>query len=130
MIDRDKIAKDIEMLKNKHGSFRAVAKVSKINKASLENYFDKITEPREKNILKLATATHKPISYYYKFAPSLQESPSTTDPSDQITLRDIVKLHEQIEMLGQEIGEIKLRLYDAAQTGDIHRLGAVGGKGR
>jgi hypothetical protein len=65
MIDRDKISKDIGILKNKYGSFRAAAKATRINKASLENYFDKITEPREKNILKLASAAHRDPDYYY-----------------------------------------------------------------
>lgn len=76
------------------------------------------------------------------------------DPSDQVTLRDILKLHEEIHRLASEIGELKTalqkttvdlgkeigdlktdlihkerRLQEAAETGDIHRLGVVGGKG-
>lgn len=49
--------------------------------------------------------------------------------TDQVTLRDILKLHEEIHKLATEIGEIKTRLIDASQTGDIKRLGVMGGKG-
>ena len=103
MIDRDKISQDIGMLRDKHGSFRAVAKVTGINKASLENYFDKTTEPREKNILKLASSMHKDPSSYYTGA---AEAPLPA-PSDTVTLRDIIKLHEEIHKLATEIGSIK-----------------------
>lgn len=61
--------------------------------------------------------------------PSAQHDPPAST-GDQVTLRDILKLYEAIEKIGAEIGSIKDRMLDAAQSGDIHRLGAVGGKGR
>jgi hypothetical protein len=55
MYDIDKISHDIDILVKKSGSWRAAVRASKINKASLENYFAKTTkEPREPNIKKLA----------------------------------------------------------------------------
>lgn len=47
----------------------------------------------------------------------------------EVTLRDVMKLQQSIIELGAEIGKIKDRMLDAAQTGDIKMLGIVGGKG-
>lgn len=103
MIDREKISQDIEFLKEKHGSFRAVAKVTGINKASLENYFEKITEPREKNIVKLAGAMHRDASYYYT-APSPRKTDSApADVPDNLALYNLTKRVDAVELEAQTI---------------------------
>ena len=60
----------------------------------------------------------------------LSPAPAQRDPAGEVTLRDILRLHEEIHKLASEIGDIKIRMLDAAQTGDINRLGLVGGKGK
>lgn len=70
MINKKKIAQDIEYLKRKHSdSIRAVAKVTEIDKQSLQNYLDEITEPRSENVKKLSAAMHRNPSYYYDSQP-------------------------------------------------------------
>lgn len=44
--------------------------------------------------------------------------------------RSVNTLRESFEHLGLEIGRIRDKMEDAAQTGDIHRLGIIGGKGK
>lgn len=56
-------------------------------------------------------------------------SPAKDPAGDQITLRDLLNLHQEIHKLAAEIGDIKTRMIDAAQTGDLKRLGILGGKG-
>ena len=63
--------------------------------------------------------------------------PVVANPSDHVTLRDIldlkqeiIKLHEMVNGLGLEIGEIRSNMDEVGRSGDIHRLGVIGGKGK
>jgi len=58
-------------------------------------------------------------------------------PVDAATVRDLFEMQKTITRLegmiidmGKEIGDIKTRMIDAAISGEIHRLGIIGGKGR
>ena len=76
----------------------------------------------------IKNSTLEKISLYFKVQ---TDRPAIAIPSNnQATLRDILKLHEEIHKLATEIGEIKTRMLDAAQTGDLKRLGMVSGKGK
>jgi sensor histidine kinase YesM len=107
MIDRDKISKDIEFLKNKHGSFRAAAKATEINKASLENYFDKTTEPREKNIIKLAVAMHKDPAYYYSTGQGEQEAAVQQNSSVIKLQAELIQSMKEINLLQERIRQLE-----------------------
>lgn len=60
----------------------------------------------------------------------LNPAPAQRDASEWATLRDIVDLQRELIKLGTEIGKIRDKMGEAAETGDIRRLGLVGGKGK
>ncbi len=79
----------------------------------------------------IKNSTLEKFSRYFRMAPGspiIKEA--VVRASDQVTVRDILKLHEAINDLAAEIGRIKDRMLDAAQSGEIHRLGIIGGKGK
>jgi predicted nuclease with TOPRIM domain len=44
--------------------------------------------------------------------------------------KDMSRINAAQMKLGEEIGDVKNRMIDAAQSGEIHRLGAIGDKGK
>jgi len=64
MIDKTKLSQAIGFLANKYGGFRALAVATNINRQSLVNYSDGVTEPRGKNLEIIAREIRKPVTYF------------------------------------------------------------------
>lgn len=106
----------------------------------------KRVNPSRRTLMKIAFAlktTYQEMITLGERLCTVQTTPFTPLPTrktDTVTLRDILKLREDINDLtkdfGKEIGDLKRdcidilqRLNEAAETGDIKRLGRVGEKG-
>jgi len=114
-----------EMIKKelaKGMSRRELSRKTKVPLASINNYLDTEMQPSVRTLERFAVYFNKPITFFFgNSGPELPPAPSP----DTVTLRDILALKQDIIELGKEVGEIKTRMFDAATSGDIHRLKLV-----
>lgn len=109
MIDREKISRDIGTLKARHGSYRAVSRITDINKTSLEQYAEQTTEPREKNVLRLAKAMRRNPDYYY----SGQSDRTDNEPSAAFAPEEYTALMKKHISALERIIDLEAQLKEA-----------------
>lgn len=66
MLSKEKIRNAVDFIYKKHGGVRPASRATKINVKSLSDYFDGVSEPRNKNLGIIARAVHKPASYFFE----------------------------------------------------------------
>lgn len=106
-------------------SRRALASRVGVSLGTVQNILYGDTEIKNSTLEKFARYFKVPID-----RPSISSPTAATSAELMEMQRSIIKLHECITALGSEIGRIKDRLLDAAESGDVHRLRLVASNGR
>lgn len=105
MIDREKISAAVNLIISKYGGLRAASKATGIDKQSLANYKDGITEPRGKNFEAIVHHSHKDPSLFYqgqgqaKQAPAKNDGIVTTETNKQYYRHANLDVHNDVEKI-------------------------------
>lgn len=121
------VIEKIKKIKGVHTD-TAVAKALDMSKENLFHYKKSGTIPHD---ALLSFCSREKISIDSLLSQEDKAPPQPGSNADEIAelRKEIMRLQGYIIDMGGEIGRIKDRMLDASQTGDIHRLGIVGGKG-